>query len=658
MGEINEVLRLTDAFTQTFRSFNEWGNRSVQTLQEMDFNLSEVMNQNGQATVSALREIHETLLKTNTLISGNAREQAGHTREVERTTKASNNLLGVVRNLAIVSAGIHFAKEFVGLSDTFAGINARINAINDGMQTTADLTEMIYQSAQRSRASYIATASSIAQMGANAGSAFSSNRELVTFMELINKQFVLSGTDAQLAQSAMLQLSQAMASGALRGQDLNSILQAAPAIARRIESSMGWAEGSIKQYAEQGLVTAEVVKNAMLGSADDINAAFAEMPLTVGQAMTQVKNSVQDSMEEAAASFSEFFNSDQGQQLITELINGLTMLAQIGVWALQMIGNAFLWLHDNMNIVLPILGGIAAGFLIMQAVSVASAIASAAAWAAANAPIILIGVAVAGLIALFIQMGVTFSDVGAVIGGIFGFIYAIGYNCFALLHNQIATFAEFFANVFNDPVAAVAHLFFDVFDNILSQVETVAGAIDALLGSNLSGAVAGFRSTLSEWVDTTFGENAIEIKRMSNLDVAQTSSMFSQEGANLGRKLDNFSVSLEDFTGGFEEMSAGLDLGGGGVNGGGTGDLPNVGKVGSVGKIENDVKLSDEDIKMYRDLAEQRYMNNIELKTLAPAITVNIPEGAGKNLTGEDVADRIKVMLIEQMNAQTAVAHG
>lgn len=662
MAEINETLRLTDAFTQTFKSFNTWGERSVKTLTDMGQGLAEVMNVNAGNTLTALREIHSTLLKTNEMIAASTTEQTKHTAEVQRTDNAMSRLLSTVRSLAIATAGVKFAKDFIGISDTMAGLNARIGNINDGLQTTDELMSMIYMSAQRSRASYEATAASIAQMGANAGSAFSSNRELLTFMELINKQFVLSGTDAQLAQSAMLQLSQAMAAGALRGQDLNSILQAAPAIARRIESSMGWAEGSIKKYAEEGAVTAEVVKNAMLGSAEDINKAFAKMPMTVGQAMTQIKNAVTQSMSEAAASFSEFLSGDTGQQIIGEMIAGFSLLAEVGVMALSAVGRMALWVHDNLGTIIPILMGVAFALALVNAEAIAAGIANmiagiqaAAGWAVANWPIILLGALLAAIIMAAIQTGLTFAQVGQWVGQVFGMVYAVGYNVFATLWNVIASFAEFFANVFVNPVQAVVHLFSNALDAILSMVETVAGAIDALMGSNLSGAVSGFRGKLSGWVDSTFGEQAVEIKRMANLDVAATSQSWGEAGWNLGKKLDGLGANLTDFTAGFDQLSAGVNMSGAGTGGG---DVPNVGKVGSVGKVEGDVKLSDEDLKMYRDLAEQRYMNNIELQTLAPNITVNLPEGAGQNLSAEDVAERIRVMLAEQRAAHTAVAHG
>jgi len=251
------------------------------------------------------------------------------------------------------------------------------------------------------------------------------------------------------------------------------------------------------------------------------------------------------------------------------------------------------------------------------------------------------------------QFGFGMQEVGSFVGQVLGLLYAVGYNVFASLWNVIAAFAEFFANVWNDPLGATVRLFFDVFDAILGIVETAAGAIDALLGTDMAGAVSGFRSKMSGWVDDTFGENAIQIKRMSNLDVVATSQQFGDVGASLGSKLDNMDLSLESLTDSL-----------GGLNGFDASSIPtadnlgDIGKVGKVGKIEDDVKLSDEDIKIYRDLAERRYMNNVELQTLAPQISVSIPESAAKNLTSQDIADKLKTILIEQAAAGTAVSHG
>ena len=390
--------------------------------------------------------------------------------------------------------------------------------------------------------------------------------------------------------------------------------------------------------------------------ADETNEKFASMPMTLSDAMTQGKNIVQHSAKEMAQAWNDFIQTDKGQEILGETISLFSALTQVGTDALAAIGQGALFVADNMDMIIPMLTAVGAVFLFVKAQAIQTALASAAAagthaaaWAAANWPVLLMAALFAGALIAAQQFGVGMQEVGGWVGQVFGMTYAVGYNVFATLWNVIASFAEFFANVFNDPVAAIAHLFSDALDAILSMVETVAGAIDALTGSHLQGAVSGFRGKMSSWVDSTFGENAIQIKRMANLDIGTTAAEWGNYGANLGAKLDNLSLNIGDLAG----SSGDLQLG----DGIGKGDIANVGKVGKVGKVD-DIKLSDEDLKIYRDLAERRYMNRIELKTLAPQINVTVPESAGGNLTAGDVTDYIQKMLIEEINSQTPVPHG
>lgn len=658
MGVINETLLLTDQFSSSFNTFIDLGNRAIATTTALDKSLTHALGKSAGATIGAIRGLGDQAAQTNQLLEQIVENQQRHKEETEKTDNAAKKLLGTIKKIAAASGALALAKSFLGFSDAQAQVNARMNLINDGQQTTAQLNELIYQSALRAKSSYFDTADAVSKMGLNAKNAFSSNQELIAFTEQVNKQFKIGGASAQEQNNAMVQLTQAMAAGVLRGQDLNSILAAAPGIARAIEESMGWASGSIKKYAEDGKVTAQVVKNAMLDMADQTNAKFESIPMTLSDAMTMGKNIVQHGVQNMAAQWNEFLNTDRGQEIIGEGIQLFSMLASAGVDALSAIGRGALWVHDNMDFIIPILLAIAAGIAVMKAASIAEAaatiagnLAKAASWALANWYIILGVALLASALIAAQQYGAGMQEIGGVVGGVFGFIYAVGYNVFASLWNIIATFAEFFANVFNDPVAAIAHLFSGLLDTILGMVQTAASAIDALLGSNISGAINGFRNDLSSWVDSTFGENAVQIKRMANLDVGTTMKQWGSYGAGLGSKLDNLSLNVSDLAGSFGN----LDLGDGA---GGLGDIGNVGKVGSVGKIDNDVKLSDEDLKLYRNLVERRYMNQIELKTLAPHIEVSIPESEAKNLTAQDIADKLRALLIEQSAAGTAVSHG
>lgn len=689
MGKIQENLVLTDEFTAAFTRFLTLGESAVGATERVNNSI----NMMGQSSNTIAAAGFNTLDQKITELSGKIQEQGaalqalGDTansisgkgfdqmtaaikegnsalidtienqsrlgRETQKTNDQAGKLLSTIKRIAAAAGVTTLVRSFLDFSDTQAQINARLNLMNDGFQTTNELSEMIYQSALRSKAAYSDTADAVGKMGLNAGNAFSSNQELIAFTEQVNKQFKIGGASAQEQSNAMVQLTQAMAASVLRGQDLNSILAAAPGIARTIEESMGWASGSIKQYAEDGKVTAQVVKNALLDMADQTNQKFESIPMTLSDAMTQAQNIVQHEVKQMAQSWNDFIQTDQGQEILSEAISLLSVMAQVGTDTLSGIGSAALFVADNMDMILSILAAVGLGFLLVKAQAVQAALGSAAAagihmasWAAANWPILLLVALFAGALIAAQQFGIGMQEVGGWVGQVFGMTYAVGYNVFATLWNVIASFAEFFANVFNDPVAAIAHLFSNALDTILSMVETVAGAIDALTGSHLQGAVSGFRGKLSGWVDDTFGENAIQIKRMANLDIGATAAEWGNYGANLGSKLDNLDLDIGKLAGSFND----LDLSGGN-------NIDKVAKVGKVGKVD-DIKLSDEDLKIYRDLAERRYMNKIELKTLAPEINVSIPESAGGNLTADDVTDYIRKMLIEQMNSQTSVSHG
>ena len=677
MGKIQENLVLTDEFTAAFTRFLTLGESAVGATERINNSI----NMMGQSSNTIAAAGFNTLDQKITELSGKIQEQGaalqalGDTansisgkgfdqmtaaikegnsalidtienqsrlgRETQKTNDQAGKLLSTIKRIAAAAGVTTLVRSFLDFSDTQAQINARLNLMNDGFQTTNELSEMIYQSALRSKAAYSDTADAVGKMGLNAGNAFSSNQELIAFTEQVNKQFKIGGASAQ-------EQTQAMAAGVLRGQDLNSILAAAPGIARTIEESMGWASGSIKQYAEDGKVTAQVVKNALLDMADQTNQKFKSIPMTLSDAMTQAQNIVQHEVKQMAQSWNDFIQTDQGQEILGEAISLLSVMAQVGTDALAAVGSGALWAHENMDMVIPLLAAVGVGFLLLKAQAVGAALASAAAWTMANWPILLLASLFAVALVAAQQFGFGMQEAGAVTGYVFGMTYAVGYNVFATLWNVIASFAEFFANVFNDPVAAIAHLFSNALDTILGMVETVAGAIDALTGSHLQGAVSGFRGKLSGWVDDTFGENAIQIKRMANLDIGATAAEWGNYGANLGSKLDNLDLDIGKLAGSFGD----LDL-----SGLGNGNIDNVAKVGKVGKVD-DIKLSDEDLKIYRDLAERRYMNKIELKTLAPEIHVTVPESAGGNLTADDVTDYIRKMLIEQMNSQTSVSHG
>lgn len=659
MGKINETLTLTDGFSASFRTFIDLGNQAVQTTQMLDANLTRATGRSAGAIISNMRQLGSQLAQQNQELIEAINNQRQYTQEVEKSNRSAGSLLSTLRSMAAAAGATALTKAFLQTSDEMSQINAKLNMINDGSHTNAQLQEMIYQSAQRTRTSYQTTANIVARLGNNAREAFGNNAELIQFAENLNKQFIIAGSSQEEMASASLQLTQALGAGALRGEELNSVFEAAPNVIRTIADYLGVGVGEIREMAADGQITAEVVKNAMLSATDEINTQFKSMPMTLAQAFTMGKNYIQQALMESFEGWSNFLKTDEGQQALGQLISLFTILAQVGVGALSAVGQGALWVSQNLDFIIPILTAIGVAYTILHAqalatagANVAGALATAASWAVAHWPILLLIAVLSSALIAAQQFGIGFEEVAGWVGQVLGMLYAIGYNVFASLWNVIAAFAEFFANVWNDPLGATARLFFSVFDTILGIVETVAGAIDALLGSDLSSAVSGFRSQLSGWVDDTFGENAVQIKRMANLDVAATSQQWGDMGSNIGSKLDNMNISLEDIAGGLG------GLGNISVPSAGELDIGDVGSVGRVKNIEGDVNLSDEDLRLYRDLAERRYMNRVELQTLAPQITVSIPESAAKNLTSQDIADKLKAILIQQQAAHTAVSHG
>lgn len=290
-------------------------------------------------------------------------------RGLRNGTNAADGLLGKVKGIVATLAAGAGAKALLGLSDKMTSTTARLSFLVDDGGSVDALEQKIMASAQRSRAAYLDTASAIASMGANAGRAFESNDELIAFMEQVNKQFVIGGATAEGQSAAMLQLTQAMAAGALRGEELNSILENAPGIARAIESYMGVAEGSIKSYAEQGLITADVVKNALLSVADETNAKFESMPMTWAQICTKMQNTALAAFEPVLTRLNQVANSAQFNTVINGAINGLAMLASVATGVLDILINGAAFVVDNWSWISPIVYGLVGAFVAYNAVA-------------------------------------------------------------------------------------------------------------------------------------------------------------------------------------------------------------------------------------------------------------------------------------------------
>ena len=369
MGTIRTAIALYDGVTSPLQSMHKAMGVVLNTFESMQ-------QASGRAVdTAAIREAREEWAKAGTAfdaIEENIRnannEQQKFNNSIRGGSNSANGLLSIIKKVAIAAGGIAGINKALNISDELASTKARLNLLVDDGGSVEALEQKIMASAQRSRSAYFDTASAVASMGSNAKSAFNGTDEIIAFMEQINKQFVIGGASAQGQSAAMLQLTQAMAAGALRGEELNSILENAPGIARAIESYMGIAEGSIKSYAEQGLITAEVVKNAMFAAADETNAKFESMPKTWAQIWTSMQNKALSIFAPILTKINQIANSSKFQQVTTALINGLAGVANIASSVLDILISIASVIVDNWSWIQPIIMGIVAAMLIYNGV--------------------------------------------------------------------------------------------------------------------------------------------------------------------------------------------------------------------------------------------------------------------------------------------------
>lgn len=376
MATIRTAIALYDGVTAPLKSMHKAMNIVLNSFEAMQ------RASGNSVDTSAIREAREELaragaafdsIEENIRNAGN--QQDRFNRRIRDGTTAADGLWSKLKGIAATVGGLAAVKKILGVSDQLTSTNARLNNaminFDDGGSLT-DLEKKVMASAQRSRTSYMDAASSIAKLGLNARDAFGSMDEVIAFQELINKQFVIGGATAQEQSNAMIQLTQAMAAGALRGEELNSILDGAPGIARAIEKYMGIAEGSIKTVAQEGKVTAEVVKNAMFAMADETNAKFDSMPKTWAQIWVDMKNQALSMFAPILTKINQIGNSTKFQKVTTGLINGLAAVANVASSALDILIAIASVFVDNWGIIQPLVLGIAAAMLLYNGYLIAN----------------------------------------------------------------------------------------------------------------------------------------------------------------------------------------------------------------------------------------------------------------------------------------------
>lgn len=510
--------------------------------------------------------------KVNTAINGGTEAQEKFNKSVKSGGGIVSGLVSKMGMLLGAYTGIHAVGGIIKTADQMQMTKARLDLMNDGLQTTEQLQEKIYQAAQRSGGAYADTADAVAKLGLRAGSIFKTNDETIQFTETLNKMFVIAGASQQEMSSATLQLTQALGSGVLRGEEFNAVFEAAPNVMQAVADHIGQPIGALKKLASEGKISAQVVKDAIFGATDKINEQFEGMPITFAQAWQKMKNKILDVAQPILQTLSDITNSERFQKFAdgvgTAADRVLGFFQNVGTVVMPILGGIFdmaekigNFFSDNWGLIAPIVWGIVVAMTAYKTVTMAVATWTAivaAATAIKNTvmgilaaryalltgatyaqvaaqyglntamfacPVTWIVLAIIALVAAFYWAvaavnhfaGTSYSATGFICAAFMG-LYTSVYNNIATLWNVFASFAEFLCNLFIDPVYAVKKLFVDlatvVLDIISSMstgwVEHARGVIDVMT-SAINGVLKCYNAFADSWLGQKLGIESVQL---------------------------------------------------------------------------------------------------------------------------------------------------
>jgi tape measure domain-containing protein len=655
MAKIQETLVLQDRFSSTFSRYLKYAQKAavatgvLRTSANGDFSkvVDAIVNVNSSLAdmaraqtdvAKSMQEQKDTLgeLASAATKAAEAAQKAttanrDHKKSTDEAKKSADQLTQSLKSLVASYISIQGLKKAVDLSDSLVSMRARLDRMNDGLQTTQELETMIYQSAQRSRGSFTDTMWLVSQMGTMAGDAFSSSKEIVQFAEQLNKQLALSGASGSSAQAAILQLEQGLASGVLRGDELNSVMEQAPALAKSIADYMQVSVGELREMGSQGQITADIVKNALFAAAKDTNAEFEKTPMTWAQVWTVASNTA--------------------------------------VRALDPLLTAINWVANNLDVAIPLVVSLGAAFgVLLIAANWTNILATATKTAAsmqafynavmaanpialtAAAVLVLVAALYGGVAAFNKLTGSSISATG-IITGAFTTMGAFALNTFVVpVWNGFAALINFFLNSTDNFGQSFTIMLNDLYISFLQWVQGIAQAFEKLVQKiPVIGEHFGFTEGLgfNSYVEQKKNENQNRknsmgwtdyMKPIENFDLGKSYKAGYNWGANLGK-----SGLMGTSTGQLEIPQAAdvKDL------------LGNIDK--NTGKIAKTVDLSDEQIKMLVDVAERKYVNNVNLTSQTPMITVQGQNTGNTEKDARNLADNLRDLLLDMMNAGSTV---
>lgn len=488
MATITTGIQLADNFSAPLMHIISSVNMAISSIYDMDqamnagvntASLEAARNEIAQATVAA-EEFNQTMQQASSPINDNIRRQEQFNQSLQNGASESSNLVSAIKRMAGAYLSIQTAGKILEMSDEITQTISRLNMMNDGLQSTADLYNMVYVAANDARGSLGDMASVVARFGNNAKDAFSSSAEVVQFANLVQKQMTIAGASTQEAANAELQLSQALGSGVLRGDELNSIFEQAPNLIQNIADYLDVPIGKIRSMAQDGELSADVVKQAVFAATDEINANFESMPMTWGQMWTVFQNNATMAFQPVLQRLNDLANTDGFQTFATNAINDLAVVAGVVLDIFEGIGSVGTFVSDNWQIIGPIVEGVAAALTVYygwQLLSTSATKAAAAAqWiynAAMNAnPAAIVAISIGALIVLIGILANKFTGTGHIAQSVFGMITG-GINVvIQYFKNWGLTVADIFIGIWNAGGACATNVEI-AFHNAISHVQAL-----------------------------------------------------------------------------------------------------------------------------------------------------------------------------------------
>lgn len=618
MATIQTAIQLRDGFSTPLRHMTNALNITLSAMTRVQSashnaidtaSIQSARNELAQAEASFNR-VEEEIRQANT-------QQQNLNNSMRNGNTHANGLLNTVRQLGGAYMGIQGAGKIIGLSDQMSNINARLNMINDGQQTTAQLNDLIFESAQRARAAYVGTADAVSKLALRAGNVFGSNQETIAFAENLNKQFVIAGATQMETQSATLQLVQALGSGVLRGEEFNAVFEAAPNIMQTVANYIGVPIGKLKNMASEGEITADIVKNAMLGATDEINRQFNSMPMTWAQVWNMTCNNIIKASQPVLSVISLMA---QHWDILGPIIYGV-----IGALLVYNATSGIAWLNTLQHCASlawhavcswASTGAIVAMELAQHGLNAAIAMCPLS-WFLITL-VILISLFYAGVAALNHFAGTSISATGVIAGcfmwagalilnmimGVMNYVSTQGIE----LYNLMISFGNFFANFLKHPIAASAKLMADFIDFCAGKIQSLASMMDTVFGTNMAGGIEKLRGGFNDFIDKTIN---VEMKsvgkkldprnyQMKRIELKKAYTAGHDWGKNLGSAKDNI-PKLDK-----EKLSN--------VPPGIPGDIDNIKKgtgqtAANTAKMAKVLDATGDDIKYLRDVAEREVIN-------------------------------------------------